>query len=54
MTLRRSRRRFGIGAIAECANLHGEEASIDIHVSEDFETHWHDAGADGFDFARGG
>lgn len=45
---------FGVGAIAEGADLNGEKARGGIHVAKNFQANGHDARADGFNFARGG
>src|SRR5580692_6668918 len=41
--------------IAKRTDLHGKKSARGIDTRrQNFYTHWHDAGADGFDFARSG
>src|SRR5258705_1102023 len=45
---------LGVAAIVERSDLHGKKACSDIHIAKTFDSHRHDARADGFDFAGRG
>src|SRR6267378_4412433 len=45
---------LGVAAIVERSDLHSKKARCDIHIAENFDSHRHDARANGFDFAGRG